>query len=344
MLSILHIIIYITSILSAENVNIGYGNGKERFKFIFDLEPVYNENNVIFKMESYYFPCFAFLYSENKEIAEFSTGFYDDDFEDWCISNLFNDYEHDLWVYFSKLFSGEIRFKTEKQFFTNKKQLELIVGVIKPENYKTILTKFIQENADLDRNATIDFSARAALNEKMVKELESKIIYYGLRFSDTSDDNLPNLEDYRLFSYERKKDSTPLENNSQNTTYINEFNDRFDSHIQMPYDYRNYKMDGVRNYDIETYNDLLYNKSNAWKSDRDYEFKSYNNRFDNNRYDNDRFDNNRRFDGKKRPGKKNNDEPSPTTKKSTFSNIMAVLLIVGVFGVVAFIVYRFISK
>jgi hypothetical protein len=86
----------------------------------------------------------------------------------------------------------------------------------------------------------------------------------------------------------------------------------------MPNDNPFYKMDGLRNNDFETYNDLFYNKSNEFKSDRDYESLSYN-------YT---FENNRRPDGNKRPGKKGDDEPSPTTKKSKFYAVMAMISIV----------------
>jgi hypothetical protein len=231
-----HIIIYITSILSAEHVNISYGNDKETYKFTVTLEPVYNnDNSVTFKMRDYdYFPCFAFLYSENKEIAEFAIGFYDDDFEDWCFLNFSSDNEYYLWDYFTKLNSGEIKFKIEKRFLTNKKQLELIVGVIDPKIYKSILTNFTQGNADLGRKDFFNFSAKAALKEKMIKKLESKIIYYGLRFSGTSDDNLPNLKDYKVFFYGRKEDCDPSESYSQFSFNINGFNYTYGSHTQMP--------------------------------------------------------------------------------------------------------------
>lgn len=159
-------------------------------------------NVVINLLDKGYFPCFAALFSRNKCILNPKILFDDTDFFQWCNQNYPSD-QNSLDGYFEKLANGDVKIKTGIMQLFERRQLEIRIGLLKPEAYISITTEAVKAFDDAEANQLDD----SAIREKMIKDFDSNIIAYGIRFSDNPNGGLPNFEDYELFVYDIRRNS-----------------------------------------------------------------------------------------------------------------------------------------
>jgi hypothetical protein len=297
-----------------------------------------------------YFPSFAVLYSEKNEIGKFSCWFNGNCYVQWCRENYPKD-KISLNNFFKKLYGGVFVLDFETKAFYKKRQLEILVGLIEAEVYKDILTRLIEARFKLNHDDPANIAAEKALEENQIKECESNIIFYVIKFSDSHNDIMSKLEDYKVFEYDYKiKDSGHNENAKKNVSDHNEdsknnTSDHNEDSKKTTSDLNKKKDDSI-NEKAKPY--VNYNKNISGKDTNNKEEPSKINEEYNG---SDRFsdNNNIRGDTKnpdEKENKRNNDKFSSSTmfNKTVLAVIGILLLTVGVLGSIIFLGRYLVSK
>lgn len=328
--SIFYIIIYSATVIFASDTNIDDTRCME-LKNKVNFVVSYDVNNVFIKMNGDdYYPSFAVLYSEKNEIGKFSCWFNGNCYVQWCRENYPKD-KISLNNFFKELYGGVFADFETKAFY-KKRQLEILVGLIEAKVYKDIMTRLIEARFKLKHDDPANIAAEKALEENHIKECESNIIFYVIKFSDSHNDIMSKLEDYKVFEYDYKiEDSGHNENAKKNTSDHNEDSKKKDDSI-------NEKAKPYVNDDKNIFGKDTNNKEEPSKINEEYNGSD---RFSDN--------NNIRGDTKNPDGKenkRNNDKSSSSTmfNKTVLAVIGILLLTVGVLGSIIFIGPYLISK